>query len=143
MTRKMHWDSKGKWLGVFAPDSFTRDWYGHLTNQGAHGGLVGVGLTLLTLPFLPPVAAWFAVVLAYFVIWEVVIGARIKEGDLAPSWDWRDSIDDTSNVGGGSAVICALAFWIDPVVFWWAWSSAALCFVIWSGALVFSTWRRK
>jgi hypothetical protein len=120
---------------MFAPDSFKRDPYGHLTNQGAHGGLVGVGLALLALPILPPVAAWFAVVLGYFVIWEVVIGARIKEGDLAPSWDWRDSIDDTGNVAGGAAVLIgALA---------WGYWAALGAFLVWGASLALSTWRRK
>lgn len=116
------------------PDSFPRDWYGHLTNQGAHGGLVGAGMALVALAALPPVAAWFAVWLVYLICWEIVVQSSIKDGDLAPSWDWRDSIDDTSNVAGGAAVvICALT--------WGYWATVA-AFVVWAGALAASTWRR-
>lgn len=118
----------------FNPDDFNRDPYGHLTNQGAHGGLVGAGLALLALLILPPVAAWFAVVIAYFVVWEFLVGSIIAESDLAPSWDWRDSIDDTSNVAGGAGVVIgALA---------WGYWAAVAAFAIWAGALALSTWRR-
>ena len=34
---------------MFSPDDFRSDPYGHLTNQGTHGGLVGAGLVLLAL----------------------------------------------------------------------------------------------
>lgn len=119
---------------MFDPDDYADDAYGHLTNQGAHGGLVGAGLALLALLMLPPVAAWIAAVLVYFVGWEIVVQSSIKDGDLAPSWDWRDSIDDTSNVAGGAAVvICALT---------WGYWAAVAAFAIWAGALAYSTWRR-
>ena len=118
----------------FNPESFEYDAYGHLTNQGAHGGLVGVGLGLLAFPIMPPVIAWLAVVLTYFAVWEVVIGSSIKDGDLAPSWDWRDSIDDTSNVAGGAGVLIgALA---------WGYWAALGAFAVWALALAVSTWRR-
>ena len=95
---------------MFAPDDFRNNPYGHLTNQSGHA-MVGIGMGLLAYPLLPPVAAWLAVVVVYFVAWEVIIGSSIKDGDIAPSWDWRDSIDDTSNVGGGAAVLIgALAY---------------------------------
>ena len=127
---------------MFGPDDFRNNPYGHLTNQGSHGGLVGVGLVLLALLILPPLAAWFAAVIAYFVVWEFLVGSSIADGDLAPSWDWRDSIDDTSNVAGGAAVVASAFWWIDPAAFWPAWGHAAACFAIWAGALAFSTWRR-
>jgi hypothetical protein len=51
-----------------------------------------------------------------------------------PSWDWRDSIDDTSNVGGGAAVLIgALAYG-----YWGALGG----FLIWFAAVFASTWRR-
>ena len=127
---------------MFTPDDFSNDPYGHLTNQGAHGGLVGAGLVLPALLILPPVAAWFAAVIVYFVVWEFIVGSSIRDGDMAPSWDWRDSIDDTSNVAGGAGVLSGAFWWIDPAVFLQAWGTSAACFAIWAGALALSTWRR-
>ena len=119
---------------MWQPDDYQRDAYGHLTNQGSHGGLVGGGMALLALAVLPPVWAWLAVVAVYFIGWEVVVQSSIKDGDLAPSWDWRDSLDDTSNVGGGAAVLIGALGWG-----YWA---AVAGFAIWGAALAFSTWRR-
>lgn len=119
---------------MWRPDDYQRDAYGHLTNQGSHGGLVGGGLALLALAVLPPGWAWLAVVAVYFVGWEVVVQSSIRDGDLAPSWDWRDSLDDTSNVGGGAAVIVGALGWG-----YWA---AVAGFAIWGAALAISTWRR-
>lgn len=119
---------------MFHPDDFHANPYGHLTNQGAHGGLVGVGLGLLAYVLLPPVWAWVVVTLVYFVGWEVIVGSSIHDGDLAPSWDWRDSIDDTANVAGGAGVLIgALA---------WGYWAALGAFVVWGASLALSTWRR-
>lgn len=118
---------------MWRPDAYQRDAYGHLTNQGAHGGLVGIAMALAALSFLPPVWAWPAVVAAYFVGWEVVVQSSIRDGDLAPSWDWRDSVDDTANVGGGAGVLIgALA---------WGYWAALGAFVVWGASLALSTWR--
>ena len=119
---------------MFRPDDFSGNPYGHLTNQGAHGGLVGVGMGLLAVAVLPPVWAWLAVVLVYFVCWEVVVQSSIKDGDLYPSWDWRDSVDDTANVAGGAAVLIGALGWG-----YWA---AVGGFVVWAASLALSTWRR-
>lgn len=126
----------------WTPNDYEKDPYGHLTNQGAHGGLVGVGLVLVGMMAFHPLVALWVSVLAYLVVWEIVISAKINDGDIAPSWDWRDSIDDTANVAGGAAT-CAVPFlWIAPDVFLWAWVSAAAVFTLWALSLVYSTWRR-
>lgn len=118
---------------MWYPEDYQCDPYGHLTNQAGHGA-VGIGLALIALLALPPVWAWVAVVLVYLIGWEVVVQSSIKDGDLAPSWDWRDSLDDTSNVGGGAAVIVGALGWG-----YWA---AVAGFAIWGAALAISTWRR-
>lgn len=127
---------------MWNPDDYQNNPYGHLTNQGAHGGLVGAGLALLALAILPPVAAWVAAWLAYLVGWEIVVQSSIKDGDLAPSWDWRDSIDDTSNVAGGAGTAIVPFMFISSEAFWTAWAGTVAAFLIWGGALALSTWRR-
>lgn len=117
---------------MFRPDDFQHDPYGHLTNQGAHGGIVGAGLGLLILPWLPAVAAWFAVV-GLYLAYEALIQSGIDD-DWRLEWDWRDSLDDTSNVAGGAAVLIGALEWG-----YWA---AMAGFVIWGAALALSTWRR-
>ena len=119
---------------IFGPDSFIGNPYGHLTNQGAHGGLVGVGMGLIAVAVLPPVWAWLAVVMVYFIGWEIVVQSSIKDGDLSPSWDWRDSVDDTANVAGGAAVLIGALGWG-----YWA---ALGGFAVWAASLALSTWRR-
>lgn len=116
---------------MFAPERFS-DWYAHLTNQGSHGGLVGVGMGLVFWPFLPPVLAWFAVVSLYFA-YEAVVQPEISE-DWVREWDWRDSIDDTANVAGGCAVLIGALSW--------GWVAAVAAFLIWGASLALSVWRR-
>lgn len=114
------------------PAEFFSDWYANLTNQGAHGGLVGVGLALLASSFLPAVAAWFAVVVVY-VVWEIVQAFGMTE-DWHISWGLPDSIADLAHVSGGAAVlICALN---------WGLAAAALAFAMWCALLALETWRR-
>jgi hypothetical protein len=129
--------TKGESLD-FRPDNFLRDWYGHVTNQGSHGGLVGIGLALPWLALLPPVLAWLAVVVCY-AAYEVVAHWYFDDaGNVA--WDWPDSLDDTSNVAGGAAVICAAFLYVSP--FWPAWWASVGAFAIWAGFLALSTLRR-
>ena len=116
----------------FTAERFS-DPYQHLTNQGAHGGLVGAGMALVAWPFLPPVLAWVAVVLAYLG-YEALIQSGLDD-DWHLSWDWRDSIDDTANVAGGAAVLIGALSWG-----YWA---AAGAFCAWGASLWFAVWRRS
>lgn len=125
-------------VSMFKPDAFRRDPYGHLTNQGAHGGLVGLGASLLALAVLAPVWAWLTVAAGY-AAYEVCAALYFDdEGTVA--WDWPDSLDDLSNVLGGSAVICVAFLYVAP--FWPAWWASAGAFAIWAGFLALSTWKR-
>lgn len=124
---------------MFAPDNFKNDPYGHLTNQGAHGGLVGLGAALLALAVLQPVGAWLTVAAGYASYEAVAHVFFDEEGTLA--WDWPDSLDDLSNVLGGAAVICVAFIYVTP--FWPAWLASAGAFAIWAGFLALSTWRRR
>lgn len=123
---------------MFAPDNFKHDPYGHLTNQGAHGGLVGLGASLLALAVLSPVWAWLAVAAGY-AVYEAIQQVHFDDEDTL-AWDWPDSLDDLSNVLGGAAVICVAFLYVAP--FWPAWLASAGAFAIWAGFLALSTWRR-
>lgn len=124
-------------MPVFTPERFD-DWYQHLTNQGAHGGIVGVGMALALLPLLPPVAAWFAVV-GLYLLYEAVIQSGLDD-DFDLTWDWRDSLDDTANVAGGAAGP-VLAFW-HIADFWAAWPWVAGAYLLWLASLGYAVWRR-
>lgn len=116
---------------IFAPERFS-DWYAHLTNQGSHGGLVGVGMALILYPVLPPILAWMAVVAVYFA-YEAIVQFDLTV-DWEHDWDWRDSVDDTANVAGGAAVLIgALA---------WGYWAALGGFAVWGASLGLSVWRR-
>jgi hypothetical protein len=116
---------------LFPAQSFA-DWYANLANQGAHGGVVGVGLALLASAILPAVAAWFVVVMVYGAF-ETVQAATAGDG-WQISWGLPDSLADLAHVSGGAAVlICALN---------WGLVAAALAFGMWCALLALETWRR-
>lgn len=114
------------------PAERMRDWYSHVTNQGAHGGVVGTGLALVALTVLPAVAAWVVATLAYLTLWEI-------DGD---AWDWADSLDDAAHVAAGAGIICGLAYYLPDSVFWQAWATASLAWSGWAVALAYGAWRR-
>jgi hypothetical protein len=115
------------------PAENMRGWYAHLTNQGAHGGLVGVGAALALSPLLSAVACFWAIVLGYGIGWELLV----QRGR-----DWRDSLEDTAHVTAGGAVLLAALQHVHAVDFWAAWGGAALAFAGWCALLVLGVWRR-
>lgn len=117
----------------FLPDDQADDWYAWITNQGAHGGLVGATLMLASLLVAPPAVAWWVAVLCYALAKELP--------DVMQDRNWRDALSDTANVGAGAGVLAGPFVYVGN--FWGAWVTSAIAMTAWALALAHGVARRR
>lgn len=118
-------------MTLLKADDFKTDWYGYVTNQAGHAMIIGGGLSLAALTFLPALWVPPVVALAYGVIWEWLI----QRGGM-----WRDSLEDTAHVAVGAALPSTAAFYATD--FWACWLTLAACFGAWLAVLAVGVARR-
>jgi len=110
---------------IFPADDQAGDWYGWLTNQGAHAMVgVGIGLAFTGLGMVPLIAVICAAGV-YWAVWE----RSIQSGK-----DWRDSLQDTAHVTTGAALI-VLALQGHLL-------GACIAYAAWCVNLAVGVWRR-
>ena len=86
---------------MITPNSFKNDPYGYVTNQGAHGGVVGLGIAImLSVIGVHMVAAWIVGVALYWTAIEFGLQEESRPGGKS----FMDGVEDTAHVGFGIAI---------------------------------------